>query len=38
MRFQFLTQQTLTLSGGYARSFTNRRFFDEEWMVSLKIL
>jgi hypothetical protein len=37
VRFQFLTQETLTLSAGYARSY-RRRFFDDEWMVSLKIL
>jgi hypothetical protein len=38
VRFQFLTQQPLTLSAGYARSFERRGDADDEWMVSLKIL
>jgi hypothetical protein len=38
VRFQLLTQQPLTLSAGYARSFERRGDADEEWMVSLKIL
>ena len=38
VRFQLLTQQPLTLSAGYARSFERRGGADDEWMVSLKIL
>ena len=38
VRLQLLTQQPLTLSAGYARSFERRDSADDEWMVSLKIL
>ena len=38
VRLQLLTQQPLTFSAGYARSFERRGSADDEWMVSLKIL
>lgn len=38
IRFQLLTQQPLTFSTGYARSFERHGGADDEWMVSLKIL
>ena len=38
VRLALMIQQPLTLSFGYARSFEARRFLDDEWMVSLKIL
>ena len=37
LRFQFLTQQALTFSVGYARSYRGR-LLDQEWMASLKVL
>ena len=38
LRLSLMIQQPLTLSFGYARAFEARRFLDDEWMVSLKIL
>ena len=38
LRLSLMSQQPLTLSFGYARAFEARRFLDDEWMVSLKIL
>jgi hypothetical protein len=38
LRLSLLIQQPLTFSFGYARAFETRRFLDDEWMVSLKIL
>jgi hypothetical protein len=38
LRIQLLTQQPLTLSGGWARAFEDGERPSEEWMVSLKIL
>lgn len=38
LRLQLLTQQPLTLSGGYARAFERGLEPTEEWMLSLKIL
>jgi hypothetical protein len=38
LRFQLLTQQPLTLSGGWARAFERGARPTDEWMASLKIL
>jgi hypothetical protein len=38
VRLALMIQQPLTFSFGYARAFEARRFLDDEWMVSLKIL
>jgi len=38
VRLTLMIQQPLTLSFGYARAFEARRFLDDEWMVSLRIL
>lgn len=38
LRIQLLTQQPLTLSGGWARAFERGAAPRDEWMVSLKIL
>jgi hypothetical protein len=38
LRLQLLTQQPLTLSGGWARAFERNAAPTDEWMVSLKIL
>jgi len=38
LRIQLLTQQPLTLSGGFARAFERDLAPTDEWMVSLKIL
>ena len=38
LRIQLLTQQPLTLSGGWARAFERGTSPTDEWMVSLKIL
>jgi len=38
LRLQFLVNQNLTLSGGWARAFEKHETHDEEWMLSLKIL
>ena len=38
VRFQFLIQQPLTFSVGWAKAFQDGITRDDEWMVSLKIL
>jgi hypothetical protein len=38
LRIQLLTQQPLTVSGGWARAFERGAAPTDEWMVSLKIL
>jgi hypothetical protein len=38
LRIQLLTQQPLTISGGWARAFERGATPTDEWMVSLKIL
>jgi len=38
VRFQLLTLQPLTLSGGYARAWQESRDLGDRWMISLKLL
>jgi hypothetical protein len=38
LRMTLLSQQTFTLSGGYARAFERHQPTQDEWMVSLKVL